>query len=417
MNRRVKKTIVVLAAMVVFLPIMVLLINSSPFDEPLDPEVARLISDSGISVSDDDNGYYPFLGIYAAADADPGAVGREMVERFNAAKRSGAELPAADGLEGGIEASALEVQGLNKCDRSAADNCLQIIEENKAGIEQIAEQYRQYLQRYEILLGRAGFRETVVPDFRAPLVPNVLPLERLFIAVAYLENGDRPEDFLAALDHDLRFRRMVLANAECLLAKMQSARAILFAAKVLSEYTERHELSKEQVELLSRMLAPLAKEELDISEGFAHEFQMMANAIFDHAHGRGHEGLHGAPRFQNAVNGWLTQPNATVNSVYEMSIRDLMRIAAMPALDFRGMMARIESGEAPATLPGPSWSPYNYGGRKILSAETPDLLACIKTMHDLDNALGRAKSQLRLETGSDRMGVKPGPWISEMNGG
>jgi hypothetical protein len=401
MDGHFKKITVICLSLIILLPVLIWTVNLSSFDERLEPEVTRLIGDdpSAAPVAGD-NVYYALMGIYSSEDSNPLVVGRRRIEAFNTSRQS-LQTPVMDDYDPKLEPSVLQVNKLSSCDQSTHVSCLRIMEKNKAKIEQLAGSYQEYLQRYATLLDERQYKETVFPDFNAPVLPNLLPLQSLFVAHAYLQNRRQPDSFFDLLDKHLEFQRMLLVRSDSLLTKMLSVRSIRFSTAVLSEYFTQYEASEQQAERFRLMLRPLSADELDISEAFIHEFKMIANAVFDYAQARSCNDLGAVFDFSSCwMYSQLTQPNATVNTIYRLFMRDLLTVAGLSEKEFSEWINKGLTKETSVEFPGQSWNPYNYGGRQFLSVTAPDFLSYVKTMHDLNGMLYLNRLKLRLKTHS-----------------
>jgi hypothetical protein len=189
------------------------------------------------AVADTDNAYLMLLGFGAPPDKDPLAIGAARLDwigaRSGATGRdsSGDPLPNADDHSAVREPDIAAL--LNRCG-VVGDNCLQALDaavSNKTSAARWLSDEAWLLERYETLLDEPAFRE--VDDRNHPFAPAlpykmVRDAQLLYLLSVYLAAARGDVDSVqAALNDDLAFWRMVLADSNQMLSKFIAGRIII----------------------------------------------------------------------------------------------------------------------------------------------------------------------------------------------
>lgn len=202
-------------------------------DQPPSADTERLLSmkHERPEVADAANGYVHVLGLAAAPDADPVALGAERnayLESFVAAPSGGValELP---GVEVDYRAArSPEVAALvEACAETSA--CLDALRAHPDVLARWMASEQWLLDRYRRMLATDRWREAMPGDIGAPMVGygHATEVQKLFLlAVRRHALAGDPEAVRDLLQRDLVFWRRALASSDLILSKMVAVAAI-----------------------------------------------------------------------------------------------------------------------------------------------------------------------------------------------
>jgi hypothetical protein len=183
------------------------------------------------AVADADNAFLDVFGFAAPAGTDPHELGVRRLawlEKYNVDRRSAGADPGMPGLNMKAHRSQALEQVIDACRAAIARACGSALDRVKGGAT-LSEIEPLLLDRYQVLLGRTGWRETgtpyaetTLPSYEGAIEAQRLMLIRLRNAAAA---GD-VEKVRAMLSRDLTYWRMALASSDFLLSKMIALAAI-----------------------------------------------------------------------------------------------------------------------------------------------------------------------------------------------
>ena len=186
------------------------------------------------NVADADNAYLFTLGFGSPPDSDPMAIGLERRDWIveNAGKAhpdsSSDPLPGQYDPQPGRSPAVAELAEL--C-RDGKGKCIgRVVAQPDTAMQWLAED-AWLLDRYDELISKPEFLETIDMNVDAPLPSYAMVFDgqRLLFVSAYLAAADSDEDaVLVALNKDLAFWRMVLANSDLLITKVIATAAITY---------------------------------------------------------------------------------------------------------------------------------------------------------------------------------------------
>jgi hypothetical protein len=372
-------------------------INLSWFDEPLDPEIERLIEPQPVSMQG--NSYPLIYGFTAADDRDPLAAGLAIVETLRERYRQGLPIGLGDAemaeLLGGADLESVWQSGFASlpCNSRLSLDCAdRLLEETAAGAADHP-RLRVLLQRYEQILGVGRFEENQEFDVTTP-PPAYGPLMAVGrIRLAQRFHREPTEAFLAAAAVDIGFWRTMLRDGGSLIAKMVALAGIRNDLELLSALMRERDLEPAAVASIETFLQPLTAEEQDIGESFLAEFRiaLLSQKIVVLTPSE-------APSLLTRL---LLQENATQNEFYLRTITP-MRLRA--ALDSRRFFE--QQGYAPLTYNLRVFPPplYNLGGKLLLrqQASNYNVQGYISRVHDTGGRLALVRLQAEIERSGGR---------------
>jgi hypothetical protein len=183
------------------------------------------------AVADADNAFLDVFGFAATAGIDPHELGARRIawlDKLNVDPKSAGTDPGIPGLRMNDHRSQALEQVIDACRAAIARACGSALDRVR-GDAVLTDIEPLLLARYDVLLGRTGWRETetpfaqtTLPSFEGAMEAQRLMLIRLRNAAAA---GD-VEKIRATLNRDLTFWRMVLTSSDFLLSKMIALAAI-----------------------------------------------------------------------------------------------------------------------------------------------------------------------------------------------
>ncbi|WP_223789384.1 hypothetical protein [Marinicella meishanensis] len=390
---KILKYLVLMAAALCLLTVV---INTSPFDQSLRPEV-QAIKDLKAQPYSALNAYPALLAINSTrADF---VEYTESIRTFlnQKIKQSGDDYLNGDEFDQfvNIEADQAWQSEYPRCNSRRERGCMAHLFD--AVVAQPINQARllSQLEKYAALIQLTEYSDPTQMDLAAPFVPfgPVLALKRLYLANSHATQG--ADGFMAAFKQDMTFWRMLLQEGHHMITKMVAVASINNGIGALSKALDEDRFDSSQLRQLLAMVPRLTQAETNMRTVFQHEFKHGID-LFDQAEQTG----------ELQYLGWfdLFQPNATHNLAYELSTRPLLAMSALSAQEFHQQHSR---GAWDLTTDDAfSWSPttlYNPTGKMLLSIATPAYADYVARVHDLDGmlALLRLKIEIKLNPETD----------------
>lgn len=219
-----------LVALVVAAYLVFVVINWN--DEAPSADAERMVASERDrpAVADEANAYVHLLGLVAAPDTDPVALGRERkawMEGFD----------PSSGASGVSEMPGTDVNWRAARPQAAADlasacpgaACVAALRAKPEALDQWLASEQWLLDRYRRMLSVPAWRETVPRDPRAPMAgfAPALDAQTLHLLVARQHAVAGEADVVRSLlEHDLEFWRGILASSDLLLTKMVAVAAV-----------------------------------------------------------------------------------------------------------------------------------------------------------------------------------------------
>lgn len=396
--------------------LLILVVAINARDEPLSPEAAAFAAESGPDVADPENAFFAALGFASPPGQDPHAQGMQAAARYEAALAQRPYFASADnGVRDLTAPEALSTATPIGDLICSGDGCRQQRQQKTGHLAVTLNANKAMLARYERLQAYPHYRDALTPTIFAPGVPfGVLgSAHQLLLAkvVLFARYGD-PGKALATLKRDTFFWRMVLRDADSLIARVVAARFLTNNANLLSELATQYKWSAGALqEKAQAIVLPLTVEERDPGPALRREFRMnrhlFAGFAKDPAFRRSlmnvtDEGAI-ASGGRDILYRLFYRPEATANAAY----RDFASLVAVMGLPAREFIKHLPATGA-AVESSPSlirWNLiYNPLGKVMLASSPPDPRKIAAQLHNLDGLLRLVALQLRAK----QEGLAPG---------
>jgi len=382
------KTFLKFASVVIVLFVaIVMLINTSPFDEELSPEVKKIIQDVPMPVVEG-NAYYAIMGINTQANKDIIEAGHELILRYLENRKNGVDdIIAKDYKEilGNTISNGQSWQSEVKyCDENEI-NCLSYLSKNTTNEYLNTPILQALLKRYSEISEMKVFSSFIDRTFATPLISyaSMTRLSQVKLASAYkLENR---AEFLKLLNKDIKFWKVLLNQGSLFIDKMVAVSAINRNLSYLSEYIRDNSLVESDHILINEMLIALTPIELDFSKSFIAESIPFLNLTDEMTMGTGFSW------YEN----FLYQPNATKNLFYEREVKSNVKLAQLTLHD---LIKARNSGVVDYNNGFELHYIYNFLGKTLL--EYNNSLAYtdyIVRAHDLNNMIKMVAIQYQVK--------------------
>jgi len=312
MNTRIKTGLKGLVITIVLFVAIVLVINTSPFDEELNPEIKKIMQDAPMPIVKG-NAYYALMGINAKKDKDIVQTGYELIILYQEnLKRGNDELTSKDyqeilGVKNSIDSNWKTE--FDFCDARNELNCLSHSSQKITTEFLNNPRLQTLLKRYDKILQMNTFDNFIHSTWNTPLASYgvMLNLSQIKLASAY--QPQNRSGFLLNLYKDMAFWKMHLNQGKYLIDKMIAFAGIGRDLHYLSEYIRSYEIDESDHSLIKDILTPLSKQEIDLSQSFIAEARSMFNTSKTMDSG------------SSLLENLFFQPNATSNTYYERQLK------------------------------------------------------------------------------------------------
>jgi hypothetical protein len=372
---------------------IVLIINTSPFDEDLNPQLIEILKDKPMPALED-NAFFAIMGMRSAGTENMSQVGFDLMTRYRNNLNNGKdELTVADYEEitkvkkFGTEQDRQWVDKIYTCNSKEEFNCLTKTSNLLTDDILQNQQLQMMLNRYQKIINMKSYKnyQNITYLTPTPGYQKMFTLSQVKLASDY-----RPEfrdNFLPSLVKDLAFWKLQMTQGLLLIDKMIGYAGVKKDLNYLSEYIRNNEISDEETRLIESMLIPLTYSEIDLSESFKFESRG-ARSYF-------------VTKFSEKFDfkSLLFQPNATMNLYYKQLLESAYMDSDLTLKIF------IERRKSQTTLnPGLGLNPkslYNLTGKLL----TPEFeCAChnyIGRGYDLINVMKMVSIQLYIKQDKD----------------
>ncbi|MFK8012325.1 MAG: hypothetical protein AB8B80_09810 [Marinicellaceae bacterium] len=389
MKSFVKKILKFTSIAIVLFVAIVALINTSPFDEELNPEIVKLMQPIPMPVVED-NAYYALYGLNAIDNRDMIETGHGLTLRSLENRKNGKdELSAEDYLEIlGIENnnfSDLRIE-FNDCNSNKEFNCLISLSENLSGDQLNNPRLQILLNRYHKIMDMEVYSNFLDVTMNSPLAAygTLLKLSKIRLATSYKPKNR--SEFIQHLHKDMEFWKLLLNQGKLLIDKMVAFASIKNNINNLSEYLRNNSVAETDVELIIDMLTPLTTDELDLSESFITEHRIGYNAYLE------------LEKNSSWFESLTYQPNATINYGYEENYNRLLKLAKLPLPE---LIKKIKLGIDDIEKSIKLHNIYNYTGKMLIKYSGPAYSHYTIRGHDLNNIIKMVNIQYQAKTNPD----------------
>ncbi len=399
------------------LPLLLLGVTINARDEPLSPEAAAFAAASGQDVADRENAFFAVLGFVSPPGQDPHAQGMQAAARYEAAlaqRPYSADNSVRDSTSPEALSTATAIGDLI----CGGDGYRHQRQQNTGHLAVRVDAHKAMLARYERLQAYPHYRDALTRTIFAPGMPfGVLAsAHQLLLAKVVLSaQGGDPSQALATLERDTFFWRMVLRDADSLIARVVAVRFLTNNASLLSELVSQYKQYKWSVDALQEkaqaIVLPLTVEERDPRPALRREFRVARHLFAGFAKDPGfrrsamnvsNEGAL-ASGGRDILYRLFYRPDATANDAYR-DFAGLSAVMGLPAREFiKHLLAAGAAGESSPSLI--RWNLiYNPLGKVILASAPPDSRKFSAQLPNLDGLLRLVALQLRAK----QEGLVPG---------
>jgi len=394
-QKKIKGLLLRALLLIAFVIAATLFINLPLFDDPLHPELVSLSSPGPVSM--DDNTYPLVHGFSAAEDKDANAVGLAIVRKIRERHQQGEETPiSAEEMSGLLGGTDLDeewrsiVQSVY-CNSRLEIDCAGTLIAEIESLDFDQSRVRILLERYEQILQAPRFQENEEVD-SSTLWPDyglLMHVSRVRLANSF--QHDTTEHFLAKVDEDLHFWRIMLRDGQSMIAKMVALAGFRNNLEFLSAFMRLRDLDSNEIQSIRDLLRPLTSDELDIGESFLAEIRMSL--------------LSDNPLFvilgdYSGTTKLFLQERATLNEYYLKMVTPLVLRAALSAGEFYDQKGYDKLGYHFRVFPPPL---FNVGGKLALQRMSSEynLQDYISRMHDVNGRVALVLLQAEIEERPD----------------
>ena len=296
---------------------IVMLINTSPFDEELNPEIKKIMQDVSMPVVEG-NAYYALMGLSADKDKDMVEVGYKLILRYLENRKKGNdEITISDykeilGTKNPNNSSEWQ-NNFKFCNAKKDLDCLTQLSQAITDEFLIESRLKTMLSRYNKIIQMKTFGNFLDTTWNTPLISYSKMLNLSQIQMAAIYRPQYRSEFLFHLNKDMQFWKMHLEQGKYLLDKMVAFAAIRNDLHYLSEYMRKNEIVESNYSQIKDILTPLSKQDLDLSISFINESRSIFNT--------GTSMDTGSSLLENL----FSQPNATSNAYYELNLKEQLQ--------------------------------------------------------------------------------------------
>lgn len=374
--------------------LIILIINASVFDEALDPKVAQIMA-TPAPVSLEGNAYTLLTGLSAASDRDPTQVGKLIIAEFrrlSAAKQAiNISAEKFTQLLGGrdLDAAWRERYDSLSCTPRRELGCIAKLKAERMSNASDNARLQSMLTRYEKIIEFDTFVESDELDFSSQLPPYglLMNLSKLYLTDRQIHGNH--QEFISALEKDMRFWKLLLRDGKSLIAKMVGIAGIWTDLQIISEYLAAGDLQQEEIVAFKNLLTPLTSSEQNIGETFISEFRYVF-AMKD---------FHFAANQMSSVKRLLInatyQENATLNEYYRSFLEPIINLSQGKAENFLDQTSSLKGSKPSYRLFPPTI--YNLGGKMLIHETRYEAKDYVSRSHDLAGFISLVNLQLELE--------------------
>ena len=302
-------------------------------DDPPDPQIAATLNAYPAQIPAERNGYFAWIGVMGPEAVPPHEWGQRWFDRAqaaDAANPSGTSLAEAPPVD---EARADTWPDNGPCQK--IETCLEDVAADPDGARAALAKVRVTLERADVAMTYPDYQEAFRPNFgSASLFPPVPARWTVVSATRFavdLAEGHHTHA-LDRLAREIKFHTAQAAGAETLVAKLVAVAYLRNDYLLLATYGRRFpQQAMAHHAQIKAMLAPLPPEATSLAAPFRSEIRSLArllgnlrqaglaltsDSLFNH---------------QGGWQGWVADglflpfylPNATVNEVFHLRVRDI----------------------------------------------------------------------------------------------
>jgi len=388
----------VLTIFVTFIFIIVV-INSSIFDEELSPQVAETLKTIKMPANNK-NAFFAIWGLSATSEKNVIETGKALIARYreNRDKRGIDEITNEDYVEilGGENLDASWEDDYERCNARREYGCTMKLTSQLDNKPIKDPRLLLMLERYEQITKMSNYQHIDHLTFASPLPPYDILMKLRGLKLANALGSENSYGLIQQLSQDLVFWRMMLEKGDTLIDKMVAIAGIWSDTQVISEYlVNQSTLAVDDLQMLNTLLEPLSQQELAISEAFKFEQQSFYNTL----NSSNREQLEQAFGMVSKPLYWLIQKNATINDYQQYFVQPINQMNSLSTRDFYKAYNDKSTccfKELERLVNFSPSSLYNIGGKILLSESLFGAQDYIARVHDLNGVISLVRLQLQL---------------------
>lgn len=403
-----KYTLILLS--LVLLPIALLAgVNLSIFDEALDEPVVRALAVNREWVLED-NGFAYLYGLPASsniqAEAQASDVMALMAQLSSAGRKSELGKALGEKLSLRVTNNAADAEWFAKydaldCGFRDDPACFSALVTQVSTAGSIPLRAEKVLGRYQTMLNMRVFIEPQFMDWESSFPDFGLAFRIGFLNLAIAYTKGESEYFLAQLEKDMRYWRLVLAQSHTVLGKMVANAVLHRDLCFLSFYLAEQSPSDAQKHTIASFIKLLTVEERDISEAFLEELRI------GHAMG---VYVHNPKAMANLLQAIAYQPNATLNDYYQYLTAPAIKFSKLSGKSLLSSIV-IEDDKYPGASIFPP-SVFNLAGKLFLKNALWSAVDYTARMHNLDGMYRLLNLQLIAESEAIEIALTNEKWLN-----
>lgn len=247
------------------------------FDEALRPEVVAVLNHKPAPVPEEQNGYYPLLGLFAPADVAPRQKGLAIMAETKKRHEEKALAPWSVSDVRDAQAISPKLGSLKVCEDNKVSHCLRDVRKNKAAYKTLVADNQLLLTRYREVHHHPEFQETT-PHFFG--YSDIIKMNRLAQSdIALKWDAKNYQQALTLLRNEHHFWRRVVSSEVSLLGRMIGLailqRNLNLALELMSDCSD---CIIDQTIMLD-ILTPTAPAELSVRKVFAYESRFIYDIL------------------------------------------------------------------------------------------------------------------------------------------
>ncbi len=389
------KIIKTILLVLVLFCLTIVIINTSPFDEKLNPQVVEILKDAPFPPVEG-NAYFASLGLLEIYGRDINQTGEQIIKYMIENKKENRnELTKEQRLEffelntdldlfWQVPVLSCEMQNNNGC---LSKNYGDFYDSSfKSGINQ--PRLQLLLQRFDKILTMDTYQVYLDSGTFVDILPysNLRKLGEIQLINKYKNYSH--EEFLKQLYIDITFWKMVLTQSDFLLEKIMAVSQIRKDVLFLSEFLRLNEVDSNNLTLMKNILKPLSAKDKDLSDAFETEARYMFNMSYE------------MEKSSSFFDNLFFQPNATNNYYYEISLKPIKQLSKKPLKQFI-LIRQIDKRKTPEFKFKFHYF-YNFIGKMLSEYGKPNAGDYISRMHDTDNMIRLIDIQLQIKLSKNK---------------
>ncbi len=383
---KTKTALKTLFSVIALFIVVVLLINTAPFDEKLNPEVVEILQSKPMPVAQG-NAYFALIGIKTELENNITDAGFKIIQEHIKQQGNILTTPESNNVD-----SNWMINYQNNCNSKNNNDCLIQLKQQISEHPIDNKRLKLMLSRYQKIIAMPMYRNYQEPKFNIYMPTNqysiMMKLSKIYIASNY-QVGSALE-LLKILDTDLKFWKMMLNDSTYLIDKMVALNAIRSDIYTLSTLIRDNDnFSELELSLIQTILNPLSAEELDLTESFIAESRVAFKLFESFGYN------------DSFFDNLFYQPNATLNEYYEQNIKEQKKYSKLSLgslIDTRTLEKQTAKSTRFNILKFSNL--YNFHGKMLVAYSGCACSDYVVRGYDLNNIIKMVDIQLQTKLSS-----------------